>query len=186
MKETRAFIAIPLPATLREQLAQLQQLLRRKMPGLRTGAAENLHLTLNFLGEQSDEQLAKIRHFMLSIADSHAPFSLILQGLGTFPEGRRPRVVWLGVQPPEPLLDMQKQLAEGLVKLGCSEEKTPYRPHLTLGRFRRPPADIGALHNWQAPGFDPLQVKSIVLYSSRLTPQGAVHQPLTVAKLHRP
>ncbi|PLX96135.1 MAG: RNA 2',3'-cyclic phosphodiesterase [Desulfuromonas sp.] len=184
MKRTRAFIAIPLPDSLCGQVKKLQHELRAEMPELRTGASQNLHLTLNFLGDQSDEQLAKTSRFMISVADYQAPFSLSLQELGTFPEGKRPRVVWLGVRPLEPLLILQKRLANGLAKLGCEKEKTPYRPHLTLGRFRRPPSDIEALYNRQDTGFDLLQVKSIILYSSRLTPQGAVHQPLTVAELN--
>lgn len=183
MKSIRAFIAVPFPDPLCRQVADLQGRLRHELPELRTAAAHNLHLTLNFLGDQSEDQLAKISRFMLSVTDSQSPFTVHLQGLGTFPGRRRPRVVWLGVQPPEPLMTLQKTLAAGLAGLGCPGERTPYRPHLTLGRFRRPPATPVALDRWQDIEFGPLPVGSIILYSSRLTPEGAVHQPLTVADL---
>jgi 2'-5' RNA ligase len=179
----RSFIAIPFAEALCRQVATLQQTLGREMPELRPVAAHNLHLTLNFLGDRSEEQLASIGRFMLSVVGSQAPFSLTLQGLGTFPGQRRPRVVWLGVQPPEPVVALQKKLAAGLAELGCPEERTPYRPHLTLGRFRRPPADSETLHKLRDIVVGPLPVASVILYSSRLTPQGAVHQPLTVAEL---
>lgn len=181
MKPIRSFIAIPLAEALCDKIALLQKKLRLETPELRTVAPHNLHLTLNFLGDQSEEQLAKIGQFMLSVVSSQAPFLLNLQGLGSFPEGKRPRVVWLGLQPVEQLVSLQKKLSTGLVELGCPEEKAPYRPHLTLGRFRQPPADNKTLQYQQGIDFDPLQVDSIILYSSRLTPQGAVHQPLTVA-----
>lgn len=183
MKLIRSFIAIPLPESLCQKLATLQQNLREEMPELRTPSAQNLHLTLIFLGGQSEEQLAKISQFMLSVVDSQVAFSLNIQGLGSFPGRKRPRVVWLGVQPPESLLSLQGKLSSGLAKLGYPGEKTPYRPHLTLGRFRRPPTDTAILYHRQDLDFGPLKVESIVLYSSRLTPQGAVHQPLTVAEL---
>lgn len=183
MKLIRSFIAIPIPETICKQVATLQQDLRLEIPELRTGAPHNLHLTLKFLGDQSEEQLAKIGRFMLSIADSETRFSVHLKGLGTFPGRKRPRVLWVGIHPPEPLMNLQKKLSTGLVELGCPEESTPYRPHLTLGRFRQPPADTTTLFNRQDIDFGPLPVESIVLYSSRLTSQGAVHQPLTVAKL---
>lgn len=183
MEKIRAFIAIPLPTALRNQLAELQKQLRRELPGLRTGAPHNLHLTLNFLGDQTHDQLAKIGRFMLSIVGSQTPFSQALQGLGTFPGGKRPRVVWLGVQPPEPLLNLQHQLAVGLNTFGGLTENTPYRPHLTLGRFRQPPADLTPLSVERKIVFDPFLVDSVILYSSRLTPQGAVHRALTIAKM---
>lgn len=182
MNTVRCFIAIPLPEALCQQLVTLQQNLRRDMPELRPGAPHNLHLTLKFLGDQSEEQLAKISQFMLSVVVTQTPFSLNLKGLGTFPESKRPRILWLGMQPPEPLVTLQQMLSAGLAKLGCPEERKPYRPHLTLGRFRQPPASIEALDKQQNNNFDPLPVESIILYSSRLTPQGVVHHPLTVAK----
>ena len=183
MTLSRAFIAIPLPATLSGELAGLQRQLQHELPELRPVAAENLHLTLKFLGDRDQDQLAKIGQFMLSVAGCQAPFSLRLRGLGSFPDDRHPRVVWLGVQPPQPLLTFQHQLARGLAELGGDEEQTLYLPHLTLGRFRRPPADTSALRNQRAVDLGPLPVNSLVLYQSRLTPQGAVHQPLTVAML---
>lgn len=183
MNLIRSFIAIPIPENICKEVGALQQELRREMPELRTGASENLHLTLRFLGDQSEEQLAKIGRFMLSVTGSEACFSVHLKGLGTFPGRKRPRVLWTGVHPSEPLINLERKLSVGLAELGCPAESKTYRPHLTLGRFKRPPATTDAIFNRQNIDFGILQVESVVLYSSRLTPQGAVHQPLTVAKL---
>jgi len=178
----RSFIAIPLPERLCQQIGTFQQTLQQELPELRTGSAHNLHLTLNFLGDQSETQLARIGRFMLSVAGSQPPFMLSLQGLGTFPSAKRPRVVWIGVQPLEPIVLLQKKLTTGLTRYGCPAGDSPYRPHLTLGRFRRPPTTTEALLTSRDIDFGPTLVKSIVLYNSRLTPQGAVHKPLTVAE----
>ena len=183
MQLIRSFIAIPLPETLQQQIATLQQNLQQEIPELRTVKPQNLHLTLNFLGDLSQKKLADIGYFMQSVVDSLPPFSLHLHGLGTFPGRKRPRVLWLGIKRIEPLLTLQRNLSSGLVEFGYTEDGHSYRPHLTLGRFRQPPIDTDILQNWQDSIFGPFAVKSIILYTSQLTPQGAVHQPFTIASL---
>jgi len=129
----RSFIAIPLPAALQQRLGCLQQELKQELPELSLSAPQNLHLTLQFHGDQPQELLEKVGRLMLSIGRSHPPFSVTLKGLSSFPGGRRPRVVWLGVEPPAPLLALRAVLSAGLGELGLPGETHPYRAHLTLG-----------------------------------------------------
>lgn len=183
MTRIRSFLAIPLPTELQKRLGGLQRELKQRLPELRPTAPKNLHLSLQFLGDQPQELLEEIGCLMLSIGGLSPSFSVVLKGLGGFPGGRRPRVVWLGVEPPARLLTLQAALAEGLCELGLPRETRPYRPHLTLGRLRRPPLESGILEAFSESDCGRLEVKRMVLFSSRLTPQGAVHHPLREVEL---
>ncbi len=174
----RSFVAIPLPVELQQRLACLQRQLKLELPELRPSSLKNLHLSLLFLGDQSQEMLAEIGTRMRLIGGSSPAFSLTLRGLGSFPAGRDPRVIWLGVEPRPPLLTLQAALAEALCGLGLPREARPYRPHLTLGRLGRPPLVRGFLESFRPCDCGQLEVTQMVLFASRLTPAGAVHQPL--------
>jgi 2'-5' RNA ligase len=183
MNKIRSFLAIPLPAELQQRLFYLQHKLKQGLPELRLSPPGNLHLSLQFLGDQPQALLDQIGHLMQSTGASISPFSVELKGLGAFPGGRHPRVIWLGVEPVAPLLALQATLADGLDALGLPGETRPYQPHLTLGRLRRPTAKTAVLERLRESSCGYLEVNSLVLFASRLTPQGAVHQPLTEVEL---
>lgn len=183
MDGIRSFLAIPLPAELQQRLFGLQQKLKQKLPELRLSPPENLHLSLQFLGDQPQALLDRIGCLMLPIGAIFPPFSVELKGVGSFPKGRHPRVIWLGVEPVAPLLSLQAALADALGNLGLPREARPYQPHLTLGRLRRPPVKTEVLERCRESDCGWLEVTSMILYGSRLTPQGAVHQPLVTVEL---
>ncbi len=174
----RAFIAVPLPAALQQRLSQLLQQLKAALPELKPAAAHNLHLTLHFLGEQTQEQLAEIGRLMVSIGEKKKNFNVTIRNLGCFPGLRNPRVLWLGLEPPDQLIALHRELASGLQLLGLLNDVRPYRPHLTLGRFKVPRANPEALCPFLSQEFGNLKIDQLVLYSSRLTAAGAVHSPL--------
>lgn len=179
----RSFIAIPFPPPLLEQLTKLQQQLREQLPELKTPTAKNLHLTLHFLGDQTQEQLAEISLVMLSIGQRKNIFNVTLEGLGFFPNRRRPRILWLGVEPQLELKNLYQELANGLQKLGIATEQRPYRPHLTIGRFRQPPRSTDALCPFLSHSCGTMKIDRMVLYTSELTQHGAIHTPQTTVLL---
>ena len=179
----RSFIAIPLPAPLIQEIAALQKQLRTLVPELKTPRAETLHLTLHFLGDQPQELLAKIGQDMLSIGRKKKNFNVTLEGLGFFPNRKRPRIFWLGLQPDHELVELYQQLALRLDGLGVAVEQRRYRPHLTIGRFRRAPKTTEPLCPFLSHSFGSLKIDRMVLYTSRLTAQGAIHTPLVEAPL---
>ncbi len=181
----RAFIAVPLPEVLQQSLAELQNQLQATLPELKPAAARNLHLTLHFLGELTQEQLAETARLMVSIGQKKKDFNVFLKGLGFFPRRSRPRVLWLGLEPPDQLLALFEDLADGLLQLGLLDQKRPYQPHLTLGRFKVPPAKLDALCPFLSQEFGTLRVERLVLYSSRLTATGAIHNPLQEVTLKK-
>ena len=179
----RSFIAIPLPTPVREKIASLQQRLQQALPELRPVPPHNLHLTLHFLGDRTHEQLADIGALMLSIGEKKKIFNVSLETLGVFPQRRQPRVLWLGVVPPDPVIDLHKSLTRGFLKREMPVETRPYRPHLTIGRFKAAPRNRDFLRPFMSQRCGSLTVDRLVLYRSRLTAKGAVHTPLQEVEL---
>lgn len=179
----RSFIAIPLPTALQREIAGLQAQLRQQLPQLKTPRAENLHLTLHFLGDQPEELLAKIGQLMLSIGRKSHDFHIDLEGLGVFPNRKRARILWLGIKPEQALQQLYQNLAFGLLELGVTIERRQYRPHLTIGRFRQPPRDTALPCPFLSHQWGTLHIDRMILYQSELTQRGALHTPLETALL---
>jgi 2'-5' RNA ligase len=140
METIRAFIALPLPGALLEQLADLQSHLERRIPprSVRWVRTEGIHLTLKFLGDTPTEKLPGIEQ-ALAIVARNAPVCTFTVGeMGCFPNTRRPRVVWVGVQEPTGRLAvLQDAIEEVMASFGYEPEGRGFTPHLTLGRMGR-------------------------------------------------
>src|SRR5687767_11028525 len=144
MNVPRAFIAIELSAPTREsiqkQTARLQQALGEDL--VRWIPSHNIHLTLKFLGDVAATHVDFLKQMLAREADPHAGFELQLRGLGSFPNSKRPRILWLGLHASAALLALQQDIEAGAVRLGYEKEDRAFSPHLTLGRVRQnlPPA----------------------------------------------
>jgi len=184
IRQLRLFIAVPIPAAVRNVIGHLQTELRQLIPGFRWSNPDNLHLTLRFLGDQPEECLEKLCKIMLSVGDSSSCFQLTISGIDAFPSWHRGRVLWLGVEEPEPVRQLHRKLSEGLLQVGIPEEHRRFHPHLTIGRSQRfkslPQLPLELRHR----SVEAYRVDRLVLYQSRLTPQGAVHTELSVARLN--
>ncbi|MCC6463999.1 MAG: RNA 2',3'-cyclic phosphodiesterase [Planctomycetes bacterium] len=170
---TRAFVALDPPEPLRNAVAALC----RGVPGARWVPPEQLHLTLRFLGEQTDAQLAALQQALGRVRV--APFELRLAGPGVFPpaRSRKPaRVLWLGLQPCAPLTNLKAALDSVIPQ---PDEERSFTPHLTLARFKAPPGPEPAdfLRTVRVPD-EPWRVTEFRLYASELQPEGAVHRAL--------
>ncbi len=185
MPTVRAFLAVPLPQPLQQSIALLQRELAGALPGIRWVRPDTIHLTLRFFGETGTDNLEKIRASMLSVNLNERPCHIDLLGLGAFPDRRRPRVVWIGLHPPEPLLALQQRCEEALGRAGISREPRPFVPHLTIGRFReRGPELTTVLARQAGRQFGRMPVTQLVLYESRLRPDGPQHIPLFTVPLN--
>lgn len=166
----RLFVAVPLPEELKDTLAQ-QTALWKKGSFFQTWVhPQDYHLTLKFLGETPAGLLPPLKEALHTVARKHAPFSLTLEGMGTFGQLRRPRILWLGVKGEgAALASLQRDVEEELATLGFKKEERPFRPHLTLARkyVGQAPFKTELLREKElAPlSFD---VEEIILYQSRL------------------
>jgi 2'-5' RNA ligase len=137
----RLFVALDISAAVREELGTLLAQFRSistetKDKASRWVRAENLHVTLKFIGETAPEKLGDICE-ALAAARLLEPLALEFRGLGFFPDGKRPRVLWVGIEASSALPALASRIEGALEKIGISREQRGFTPHLTLARFER-------------------------------------------------
>ncbi len=185
----RLFVAVTLPAEIRDQLAEVQGRLRAAQADVGWVRPENIHLTLKFLGEIDRKRVDRIRAALAEAAASAAPFVLTLSGVGTF-GGSLPRVVWVGVTEGAPrLADLARRVEVGLGRAGVPKERREFSGHLTLGRVRSP-RNVerlrAALAAEPATPIGTVRVGEFVLMQSQLQPGGSIYTALQRYGLREP
>jgi 2'-5' RNA ligase len=179
MSSVRAFLAIPLPRQLQESIRVIQTELQASIAEARWTRPENLHLTMHFFGEIDQETLEKLKVSVLSVKGCQRPFQVEVKGLGAFPDPYRPRVIWLGLEPRGQLEQLHGATERCLRQAGLTTDSRPYSPHLTIGRLLGGKLDLTEIFSsMQQKTIEPLSVDRLILYESRLRPEGAQHIPL--------
>ncbi len=170
----RLFVAIPLPADVRERLG----LLSVGIPGAKWVEPANLHLTLRFIGEVEEPVAAEIATVLEGV--EAAPFGIELDGMGDFGSGKRLRALWAGVARNEALEHLQARIESALVRLGLEPERRRFTPHVTLARLKGAPAARARRFIAENGAFraGPFPVAGFTLYSSFLSRNGAIHDPV--------
>lgn len=168
----RLFIAIVLPPPVREVLRELPQ----KVGGVSWSSAEQWHLTLRFLGDVAEEQIDPLLARLATIEVE--PFVLPIEGVGTFPPNRPPRVVWVGTGAGHPrLFQLRQRVDDAVLAAGVDLDVRTFHPHVTLARCG---GEVGTgltqwLHDHREFVAPPIRVESFALFRSELQPEGAVH-----------
>jgi len=175
----RTFIAIELPAEIKQGIARVQEQLRKAGASAGWTRPEGIHLTLKFLGEVPEAKVQEIMTALTDAAKGTGPLNLELAGAGAFPHEKNPRVLWIGVGGDgEPLGILQAAIEDAMEKTGFEREARKYSPHLTLARIKFPkPRD-----NWQQKiegmrniNLGKFEVGHVSLMKSELTREGAVY-----------
>lgn len=173
----RIFVAIDLPQDVRDALGHLQTLLAEGRPV----PVGNLHLTLSFLGDQTEEAVENAHLALTSVRA--APFCLELSGIGSFATATQ-QVIFADMKRSEALLGLEARIVRALRQAGLAFGKRRFRPHVTLARLpkhlsdaglARVAEDLARLSGVCAPAFE---VDRFYLYRSTLTPKMAMHEPL--------
>jgi 2'-5' RNA ligase len=182
----RLFIAVNFPPPLLDALNARVALLRPRLPAAAWVKEGTQHVTLAFLGEQPETSVGRLTSALSSAMKEFDAFEAQLHGCGFFPNPRRARVGWIGLDPEEPFVRLAQIARETVVKNGVVLDAAEFRPHLTLMRMRDPwpPASIDlfgkSLGDYRSA---PFPVDEITLFASDLQPKGAVHTPLRVIPL---
>jgi len=189
MDAVRTFIAIELPGWMQNRLAEvIKRLKKLGATGVRWMPSHNIHLTLKFLGEISPANLETLSSLIRAEASRQDPFEVSVSGLGTFPNSRRPRVIWVGVQAPPALSTLQANIEAETRRLGYAAEERGFSPHLTLGRVLQNASNqeiqrIGEiLTTADVKELGRVTVESITLFRSDLQPSGSIYTPLSTAQ----
>ena len=190
MTTLRTFIAIKLDRDLKGELALLQDHLREQVAprSVRWVRPDGIHLTLKFLGDTSVESVDPIGAALTQATAAYQPFTFSVGGLGCFPNTRRPRVVWIGLQEPTGVLArLRDDIEAHIAPLGFPTEGRPFHAHLTLGRVQRRASksevrEIGEVVGSGAVGtIGEMAVSSVSFINSDLRPSGAVYTTLSEA-----
>ena len=135
----RLFVAVDLPATVKDELQRAVEELRPSLPAARWMPRDNLHLTVSFLGEVGDERVDGIVAGLRDGLDGTAPFPARQAGSGAFPSARRARVLWAGLEAAEDrLASVANACIRALEPLGFAAESRPWTAHVTVARLRQP------------------------------------------------
>ncbi len=190
----RLFIAIELPAEVLKVIEELQEDLKQAIPirAARWTRPEGIHLTLKFLGDVSSDQVDSVSAGLRDSATGHTAFDLAVQGIGCFPDLRRPRVLWVGVGgETDRLRTLHSSVEKHITPLGFPTEARGFNPHLTLARTAQQASrddialigkvaserDVGQLAAWRA--------DAVSLMRSHLHPDGVRYEQVGAAPLSR-
>ena len=179
----RLFVALNLPRKERDRIHRAARTLRDQEIPVRWVEPDNYHLTLKFLGEVGSDKVDQIARILARVAAGSSSFSADLAGFGAFPTIRRPRVLWLGVEPTPALRCLKQDVEWALGDVGFERETRAFHPHLTLGRVERENG-AGAFRGLdemlaELPYAGSVQVKSVELMRSQTSPDGAQYSVLS-------
>ncbi len=187
MKRIRAFISLTLPDTISASIRHVQEQLAGHRLKVRWIRAENIHLTLKFLGEIDATRIDAIDAAVAEAAAEKAPFHLSAKGVGVFPNIKRARVIWIGVAGQvNALTELQHNMASRLDTIGFPRDRRRYSGHLTIGRSKGA-IDAGSLMNAMAEirsfESEPFIVNRVSIFRSELHSTGAVYTELRTVPL---
>lgn len=167
----RLFVSVSVPVTdaMRDAISELAE-----VRNVRTERAEKIHITLCFLGDTDVRRIPELRDRLRDSLSGANRFRICLRGVGTFPDARRPRVVWIGIESTE-LAGIAAKVRKAAVDCGLDFDSKPFSPHVTIGRVSGR-ADIGRfVTDHRDTVFAEFEADSVRLMASELLPTGAKH-----------
>jgi RNA 2',3'-cyclic 3'-phosphodiesterase len=184
---TRTFVAVEIDPAIRARAVELIGVLRAAEADVKWVEAENLHVTLQFLGEVTDDQIAAVCKAVEQGAAETRAFDLEIGGAGAFPNSNRPRTLWIGAKAgAEQMAELHENVALALSELGYQDEERRFQTHLTIGRTRsgKNVAHLGRLIKEHADfPAGPMRVEKATVFSSTLDRGGAQYRVLGTARL---
>ncbi len=183
----RIFVALDLDPAIRERIQKFVEEIRTTAPDARWISGESLHVTLKFIGEHPDAEIAQIEASLRSIQVE--AFQISSSGTGFFPTPRAARVFWIGIQAEDGLNRLAKTIDESLARIGIPKEDRAFSPHLTLARTRgesgapgrrkddKPNRQFAKLQEFLSthlhPEFGTMTAREFFLYRSQLSTRGS-------------
>ena len=194
----RVFVALDIDDAIRGRIARFLDGVRGFAPDARWVKPESLHVTLKFIGEQSEDKVENIDRALETITANR--FEMNIRGYGFFPGPRMPRVFWVGIEAGKALTSLAATVDEQLAALDVAKEEHAFNPHLTLARGaggpgspRRQKGDRPNRSFWPlqeklsalpAPEFGTMTAREFFLYRSQLSPGGSKYTKLAGFGLH--
>jgi 2'-5' RNA ligase len=194
MSMLRCFLAVELPASVQEAIeaATMGPRARLGTKLVRWVAIRNVHLTLKFLGDTAPSSMSAISAALQAEVRQYQAFEVRVRGFGAFPNNRKPRVLWVGLDAPPVLSSLQHELDVATARLGYNSEERQFSPHLTVGRVR-PEAGASAIQKIREEieqtsvgELGVVRVEAVHLFSSELQAAGSIYTNIFTAPLGNP
>lgn len=187
----RTFIALDVSDAVRRRLTSMRDAIRLSADQgdkIHWVSPENFHVTLKFLGDVSDAQLADVCSTVQAVASAARPFDFIVRGLLVIPPtGRNVRMVWADVSESDGRMTrLFASLEQALEPLGFPRETRPFSRHITLARakyVRNPEGFRAAVASSAKADAGVVFAKHVTVYISRLSPVGSIYTPAVKANL---
>ena len=181
--EIRSFLALELPADIKNMISVVSEDGRKTALNVRWVHVTNIHLTVVFMGMVPEEQIGPVGEVAERVCRGYPPFNIQVKGTGLFASRRNPRVFWVGLEGDiDRMSYFRNDLQKNLKPFGIKEEKRPFRPHLTIGRFRKGRNPGTGLDDLLSKYHDltssECYLNELVLFKSDLKPDGAVYTRL--------
>lgn len=188
MPKIRTFLALTIPQKPRQHLGRLIHELEEKAPEVHWIPPDKLHVTLIFFGNVDEMELKERMVPALQTAlATEPPLDLNCGGLGVFPNWKYPKIIWAGITgDTDRLLLLYDHLCHVLTPFGIKKDKRLFRPHLTIGRADKIPKAAPVVRLVEQLGpieFGKIPVKTLTLFRSELTKDGAIYTPIQVLPL---
>jgi 2'-5' RNA ligase len=182
----RIFIALKVEAgdTLLKMISSFKSRLSDEI--IRWTNPENIHITLSFLGDTEEKRIKDINSMLKHKCEGAGSVELFIKGSGVFRNVNDPRIIWIGIEPSEKLLNLNSNIMKGLTELGIKIENRPFKPHLTIGRIKRlkDKVTLEALTDkYQQLEIQHTVINEVILYESILLQSGPVYKPLAIYTL---
>ncbi|HTL48753.1 MAG TPA: RNA 2',3'-cyclic phosphodiesterase [Verrucomicrobiae bacterium] len=172
----RLFFALPLAEYFEGPTEAYMARLQAKSRGMKWCVPSQIHATLHFFGPVPDEDYPKIKTLGAAEAQKMRPLKIAMEGLGFFPDERRPRVVWLGLKGElEPLAAFQARIEASLKAAGFPVEERAFRPHATIARVKNI-AEFRLEPRVDFPATAEAVIGHMVLYESHSSGTGPVYE----------
>ena len=187
MATIRLFVAVSISDQSRNAVSNLIQNFKSVSPGVRWVKPENLHLTLKFLGNVEESKLSSLKNALDSSVSDLRLFQFDLTNLGCFPNIKRPRVLWIGIEDEsKQIVRLHENIEEQFFKVDFPKEKRRLQPHLTVARVKDSRNSNSVLSEFQNYNFGrhTIEVADVLLMKSDLRQSGAIYTCLHKAKIN--
>ncbi|UCH71793.1 MAG: RNA 2',3'-cyclic phosphodiesterase [Thermoplasmatales archaeon] len=184
MSQFRGFIAIEINAF--KKLIEFEKEIKKTYADVKIVEPENIHITLKFLGNTDESKTDQIEEIIKDAVKEVKPFKIRLKGTGVFPNKSYMKVIWVGIENGDKIILIANEINEKLVEIGFEKEKRKFSAHLTIARVRSAKNKerlLQKIQKYECVEFGDMEVKSVTLKNSDLTPKGPIYTTLKEIKL---
>lgn len=182
----RCFLALPLPADVQREIADLQRKLISSDSGVKWESPDKFHITMKFLGGMEESSVDSLTSSLSASVQDIQSFTLSFRDTGSFPTSEQPRVIWIGTDVPSSLVTLHRRIEDVCATFGVKKDDRPFHPHVTLGRVKSPRNIHRLTEVLKNITFEPLPFRcsEIRTMRSELLPTGSHYTLLSAIPLH--